>query len=421
MKIAVIGGGSSYTPELLDGLFARAKAIGLEEVRLYDIDPERLATVADFCLRMCKASGTCIDHQTTTDLSTAVAGVDFVIAQIRVGGNSARKEDELLGLRHGLIGQETTGVGGFAKALRTIPAMLEIAAAIEKRAPDATLINFTNPSGLVTEALLKHSRVRVIGLCNIPVTFHIEIAKALGAAREEVELESVGLNHLSWVRTVRLRGEDVTAKALAWGGKAGRPANLGELDYPEGFIRALGMIPMHYLRYYYLTDRMIEEMKKKGKTRAEEVMEVEAELFKIYRDLTVNEKPAALSKRGGAHYSLAALELIEAIHFDRGNVLTLDVRNHGAVAELPADAVVEVPCRVGRDGAVPLPARPVPPAILGLMRAVKAYEELAVTAAVERSRDAALLALVVHPLGPDADHAEAVLEDLLRTHRLELK
>jgi len=419
MKISVIGGGSSYTPELVSGLIERANTIGLETVSLHDIDVERLETVAGFCRRMAVAQASGLQIKTTTELARALDQSDYVIVQLRAGGNAARREDERLGRRHGLIGQETTGVGGFAKSLRTIPVMLELARELTQRAPHAALVNFTNPSGLVTEALLKHSRVRAIGLCNIPITFQLELARALSARREELELDYVGLNHLSWVRRVKLRGEDITDKVLALN-DAGRPANLPELQYPPGFLRALGMIPMHYLRYYYLTGRMLEEQSQKERTRADEVMAIEQELMKIYADPAMSEKPDLLSRRGGAHYSRAALELIEAIHFDRGVTLTVNVMNRGAIPDLAAGSVVEVPCRVDKSGAHPLPTAPLEPEIRGLVQAVKSFEELTIAAAVEGSYEKALLALAVHPLGPSADRAEEALDDIIATHGIEL-
>jgi 6-phospho-beta-glucosidase len=416
MKITVIGGGSSYTPELFSGLIDRASSLDLAEVHLHDIDKERLDVVAGFCSRMAAAAKADFTLKATGDLAEAVSGASFVVTQIRVGGNAARKQDELLGMRHGLIGQETTGVGGFAKAMRTIPAMLEICGAIEKESPGAWLINFTNPSGIITEAVLKHSGVKAIGLCNIPVTFHIEMAKALSAKREEVEIESVGLNHLSWVRGIKVGGDDVFDKVLEWAGSAGRPANIEELDYPPEFLKALRMIPMHYLHYFYQTRKMLEAQKTRDKTRAMEVMEIESELMDIYCDESADEKPEMLSRRGGAHYSLAALELIEGIHFDKGDVQVVDVMNNATIPGLPDDAVIETSCRIGREGGRPLPVREPEPVIMGLIRSVKAYEELTVQAAVEKSYEKALLALAVHPLGPDADHAKEVLEDIIATH-----
>ena len=421
MKIAVIGGGSSYTPELLDGLLARAADLDLQEVVLHDVDPNRLALVTGFVQRMAKARKKALAISSTRKLGAAVRGAAYVIAQIRVGGNRARMEDEKLGLRHGLIGQETTGVGGFAKALRTIPAMLEIAEVIASESPMAVLINFTNPSGLVTEALLNHSQVQAIGLCNIPVTFHLELAKALGARRDEVELDYVGLNHLAWVRGVRLRGQEVIEEVLAWAGSADQPATLATLDYPKNFLRALHMIPMPYLRYYYRTEKMLAELRARPKTRAEEVREIETELMKIYADPSACEKPDLLSRRGGAHYSLAALELIEAIHFNRGERQVLNVKNQGVLPALAEAAVIEVPCRVTKDGAKPLPLLPPEPIILGLIQTVKAYEELTIQAAVEKNYDQALLALVAHPLGPEVDQAETVLDDIITTHGIKLE
>jgi 6-phospho-beta-glucosidase len=420
MKITVIGGGSSYTPELFSGLIERASSLDLAEVHLHDVDRERLDVVTGFCSRMAKAAKADFALKTGLDLTEAVSGASFVVTQIRVGGNAARKQDELLGKRHGLIGQETTGVGGFGKAMRTIPAMIEICRAIEEESPKAWLINFTNPSGIVTEAALKHSKVNAIGLCNIPITFHIELAKALSASRREVELEYVGLNHLSWVRKVKLRGEDVTDRVLSWAGDAARPANIGELSYPPEFIRALKMIPMHYLHYFFQTQKMLDAQNKKDKTRAMEVMEIEDALMEIYRDPAANRKPEMLSKRGGAHYSLAALELIESIHFDRKDIQIIDVMNGGTIPGLPADAVIETSCEVGKNGGTPLPLREPEPEIMGLIRAVKAYEELTVEAAMKKDYEKALLALAAHPLGPDADSAKKVLDDIISTHGLEI-
>jgi len=419
MKIALIGGGSGYTPELMQGMMEKERELGIGECVLHDPDAERLEAVAGFSKRMARAAGSGIEIKSTTRLEHALRGADFIVAQIRVGGNRARMKDEMLGIRHNLVGQETTGVGGLAKALRTVPAMIEIARAAEQHAPDALLINFTNPSGLVTEAVLKHSAFPCIGLCNIPVTFHIEVAKALGASRREVELDYVGINHLSWVRKVLLRGEDVTEKIISWAG-SDEGSRLEELEYPPGFLKALKMIPMHYLRYYYMTRLMIAEQKKKKRTRAEQVIEIEKDLFRIYRDPKADRKPELLSKRGGANYSLAALELIEATVNDSAAVQVLNVMNNGAIEGLPADSVVELKCRAGRGRAEPLSVGRVEPGIMGLIRAVKAYEELAIEAAVERSYDKTLLALVAHPLGPEADHAKAVLDDIMEAHGLDL-
>jgi 6-phospho-beta-glucosidase len=419
MKVAVLGGGSTYTPELVDGLLARAAAFGLREIALMDIDAARLACVGAFCRRMAARAGGGVAVTLTAQAAAAIDGADFVVTQIRVGGQEARRRDERLGLRHGLIGQETTGVGGFAKALRTIPVILGYAEEVARRAPGAWLINFTNPSGLVTEAILTHTGARAIGLCNIPLGFRIEIAQAVGVAPAEVELDYVGLNHLAWIRRVRVRGADVTAQVLA-AGRRGGPANFEALDYPGWWVDALGMIPNDYLRYFYLTPEMLAQQQAKPRTRAEEVMAIERELLAFYADPAHDEKPPALAKRGGAFYSRAACELMAALRSPTPEVQIVDVCNGGAVPDLPAGAVVEVPCRVDRDGAHPLPVGPLPPEIRGLMAHVKAYEELAVRAGAAHDRRAALLALVAHPLVPSITVAHAVLDDLVAENGLAL-
>lgn len=421
MKIAIVGGGSTYTPELMEGLIARAAGLGLSECALMDIDDGRLAPVAGFCRRMTARAGADFRITTTAGLDEALDGASFVLTQVRVGGQAGRHKDIRLGLRHGLVGQETTGVGGFAKALRTVPVMLDVCRRMERLCPRAWLINFTNPSGLVTEAMLKHGRERVIGLCNIPVNIQLDIADHLGVDPGRLELDSLGLNHLSWVRRVLLDGRDVLPALLDRLMGAGRPANMPEeLDYPPAFVQALGMVPSSYLRFYYLTRRVVQELEARPQSRAEEVFAIEQELWDIYRDPRQDEKPALLGERGGAYYSRAALDLLEAIHFDRGARLVVDTRNRGAIACLPDDCTVEVPCRVDAAGACPLPLDPPQPAIRGLMQHVKAYEELAVEAAVHRSRRLALLALVAHPLVADAELAVTLVDEICTDHAIQL-
>jgi 6-phospho-beta-glucosidase len=417
VKVAVIGGGSTYTPELIEGLIAHREDLGLSEVALMDIEPERLGIVGDFCRRMVAHAGAGFRVEVTTERSSALDGSGFVLTQIRVGGQAGRHKDIQLGLRHGLVGQETTGVGGFAKALRTVPVILDICKDMETLCPDAWLINFTNPSGLVTEAILKHGRQRAIGLCNNPINLKIDVAGYLGVEPGQVELDYIGLNHLSWVRRILVDGKDVLPQILEAVTGAGRPANIPEeLDYPPGFIQALGMIPSSYLRYYYLTRQMLAELQAKKKSRAEEVMEVEDELMEIYRDPKAKEKPAALAKRGGANYSRAAFELIRAIHLDLGETHVVNVRNQGTIACLPPDCAVEIACRVGAAGADPLPLDPPGPEIRGLMQHVKAYEEMAVQAAVTKSRRAAILALCAHPLVADAKLSEILVKEIENDH-----
>jgi 6-phospho-beta-glucosidase len=414
MKLTVVGGGSSYTPELADGLGRRAESLGLDSLVLMDIDRERLELVGGFIRRLLARLAPSVSLVLESDLDRALEGADFVVAQIRVGGQDARLRDETSPMRFELLGQETTGIGGFRKAMRTVPELLRIVRAMEKHAPDAVLVNFTNPVSIVTQAVLQHSSVRAIGLCNIPIGLRMDLAEILDIEPAQIRLDSVGLNHLSFVRRVLVCGEDVLPSLLeqAAGGRAGRPANIPELDYPKEFIQALGMIPSDYLRYFYLQRETIAEQQAAKQTRAQEVMDIEGELFAHYADPAQDDKPAALSKRGGAYYSHAALEVIEAILTDANRELVVDVQNGSAVAELAEDVVVEVPCLVGKSGSRPLPQRPLEPAIRGLIQQVKAYEDLTVQAAMTRSRAAALLALAAHPLVPSVAIATEVVAEL---------
>ncbi len=416
MKITVIGGGSSYTPELVEGFIQRVNELPVDELCLMDIDGERLEVVGAFGRRMIRAADRPIALRTTTDLEEAVEGARFVVTQIRVGGNNARIRDEKLGLRHGIIGQETTGIGGFACALRTIPKILDVARAVESNAPDATVINFTNPSGIITEALHKHSDVEVIGLCNVPICFIKAVAASFDVPASRVHADCVGLNHLTWFPSVEVDDMDVFDDAVK--------LYLAELDPDSAWaklspriISLLGMIPNEYLKYYYATEEMLAELKSKPLTRGEEVAQIEKNLFTLYQDAGLEQKPAQLSKRGGAFYSVAALDLMAAILLDRREVQILDVPNQGAVPTLGDNVVVEVPCVVDRNGAQPIPQEPPPVTIRGLMQCVKAYEQLTIQAAVERDRRAALMALVTHPLCPGVAGSEKLLDDLLDINR----
>lgn len=413
LKLTVIGGGSTYTPELVEGLLQQHAALPLDKLWLMDVDGERLAVVGGLARRMVEAAGTPFTVHLTTERAAALRGASFVVTQMRVGGMTARREDERLGRRHGLVGQETTGVGGMAKALRTIPLLLDISREMARLAPRAVLVNFANPAGLVTEALLRYGDAEAIGLCNIPWNARAEIARRLGVAEAAVELDVAGLNHLSWVRGVRVQGQDVGEALIA----AYAALQEGEGDFDPALVRALHALPNPYLRYYYHTARVLAEQQASTQTRADEVMAIERELLALYADPGLAHKPAALEQRGGAGYSQAAAALLADLHNDAGSVQVVNTRNDGALPNLPADVVVELPCRIGRDGARPLPAAPLAPAMWGLVSAVKAYELLTVEAAVRGDRDAARLALLNHPLGPDGDNFEAVLQDMLATNR----
>ena len=413
MKVAIIGGGSTYSPELVHGLVARASELGLREIVLQDLRQDRLAPVGGFCARMAHAMSSDVAIRTTRSLDDALDGASFVVIQIRVGGQQGRHEDIRLGLDRGLIGQETTGVGGFAKALRTIPVVLDITRRAAERCPDAWILNFTNPSGMVTEAILRDGHRRTVGLCNVPIEMHMDIAKLLERSVEDVTLDWVGLNHLGWVRRVLVDGADLLPGLIeAIEGNVPGPANLPELGYPAGFIRTLGAVPSSYVRFFYAPDEMLAQIQARTQTRAEEVMALEVELLEAYADPQTVDLPSQLSKRGGAWYSRLAVEVIGALQGEDPTVHIVNVANETAVEGLPADASVEVPCRLSRHGVEPLDRGAVDPVLLGLMQAVKAYERLGIEAATTGCRHAALKALLAHPLVPDARVADEVLQAL---------
>jgi len=422
MKISVIGGGSTYTPELVNGFLARASSLQLDELWLMDIDPHRLEIVGRFAQRMVAAKGDPFRVVLSTDQRQAIAGASYVITQLRVGQMPARVADEYLGRRHGLIGQETTGIGGMAKALRTIPVILGIAADLRATAPGALLLNFTNPSGLVTEALARHAAdVPAVGVCNVGITTKMEYAarleELLGTPvdADRTALQTLGLNHLTWHRGFTLDGEQMWPRLF--------PAMLAQLrteEEPEWDVRtveSLGMIPNYYLEYFYYTGKKLAAQEKWPPSRGEEVLEIEKELLSEYADPGISEPPPGLMLRGGAYYSTLATRLIDAHANDLGQVEVVNVRQGGAVPGWPEDWVLEMPARIDRQGIHPLPAEPLPPACFGLIAQIKSYELLTVQAAVAGDRRAAYQALLAHPLGPPADQVQAVLDDLLETNK----
>lgn len=423
MKIAVIGGGSTYTPELVKGFLERMDQLPLTELWLMDTDPLRLEIVGGFARRMVQAKGGSFSVELTTDQQAAVSEASYVITQLRVGKMQARREDEYLGKRHGLIGQETTGVGGMAKALRTIPVILNIARDVLKFAnPGALLINFTNPAGLVTEALHRYiPQLPSVGVCNVPIKARMDILEGLEQATnqrlivQQTQLHTLGLNHLSWHHGFYIDGEDVWQQVME-----NFISNLKKepdplWDIPT--IEALWMIPNYYLQYYYYTDRMVASQAQWPPSRAEQVMQVEAEVLRQYANASLTEPPSDLMKRGGAYYSTVATQLINAHYNDLDEIHIVNIPHHGAVTGWSADWVLEMPARVNRGGIHPLPAEPLPPVCFGLLAQVKAFELLTVEAAVHGDRKSAYLALLAHPLGPPADQVQTVLDDMLTTHR----
>ncbi|TCW12258.1 6-phospho-beta-glucosidase [Raoultella sp. BIGb0138] len=425
LKIAVIGGGSSYTPELIEGIIVRYEQLPVTELALVDVESgrEKVEIIAALTRRMLKRQG--LEHVVVSvhfALDEAIRGASFVLTQLRVGQLAARAADERLGLKYNLLGQETTGVGGFAKALRTIPVILEVARKVEALAPEAFILNFTNPAGIVTEAVSRYSKAKIIGLCNVPINMQHMIVGMLGAKEEEVKLRFAGLNHMVWVHRVMQGRQDVTRQVIDMlcDGQALSMNNIKELPWPAEFLRALKAIPCPYHRYFWLTPAMLAEeiaaAKNKG-TRAEQVMKVEQELFALYADPHLDEKPEQLSFRGGAYYSEVAVELINAIHNNLGKEMVVNTRNNGAIHGLDDDAVVETNSIIDAQGARPLTFGPLPPAMNGLTQQVKAFERLTIEAAVHGCRDSALLALVTNPLVGNVTDAQALLDEVLTINR----
>jgi 6-phospho-beta-glucosidase len=422
MKVTVIGGGSTYTPELINGFLAWIDSFPVDELWLMDIDPGRLEIVGGFAQRIVENAGSPFDVVLSTDQKQAIEGTSYVITQLRVGKMEARRADEYLGKRHGLIGQETTGVGGMAKALRTIPVVLNIARDIAALAPGALLANFTNPSGLVTEALSRHApNVASVGVCNVPITTQMSIIEELESLYERkidpqsAQLDTLGLNHLSWHRGFTLDGEDVWPRLLQ--GYLHRLRENPEPEWPPRTVESLGMIPNYYLGYFYQTDKKLASQREWPPSRAEEVIQIESELLSQYSDPNLREPPEDLMKRGGAYYSTLATQILTAHQNDLGETHIVNVPHQGAVPGWPPDWVLEMPCMIDAKGVHPLPAEPLPLVCYGLIARVKSYELLTVEAAVHGDREAAYQALLAHPLGPEADKVQDVLDDLLETNR----
>jgi 6-phospho-beta-glucosidase len=393
MKLAVIGGGSTYTPELVDGIARLADDVKVEELVLVDPDEARLSVVGPVSARIMRAHGHPAQLSWTTDLDDGLDGAGAVVIQLRVGGQAARQRDETWPLEYGCIGQETTGAGGFAKALRTVPVVLDIAERARRRAlPSAWIIDFTNPVGIVTRALLDAGH-RALGLCNVAIGFQRGFAALLGAEPSSVQLGHVGLNHLTWERAAFVDGVDVLPGLIAAHGD-----QVAEhTGMPASVMRDLGAVPSYYLHYFYDHDAVVERQRHEP-TRAEVVAGVERELLAAYADPALDHKPEMLSKRGGAFYSEAAVALLASLVGDAGDVQVVNLRNNGTLPFLPAEAVIEVPAAIGAAGAVPVPVAPVPPLMSGLIEHVSAYEELAVDAALRGGRKRVADALLAHPL-----------------------
>jgi len=415
MKLTVVGGGSTYTPELIDGFARLRDTLPVEELVLVDPDAERLELVGGLARRIFAKQ----EHDgrvvTSSDLDAGIEGADAVLLQLRVGGQAAREQDETWPLECGCVGQETTGAGGLAKALRTVPVVLDIAERVRRANPNAWIIDFTNPVGIVTRALLQAGH-KAVGLCNVAIGFQRKFAGLLGVAPVDVHLEHVGLNHLSWETGVRLggpEGENVLPKLLAEHGDA----IADDLRLPRSIVDRLGVVPSYYLRYFYAHDEVVRELRTKP-SRASEVAEMERQLLKLYADPALDEKPELLAKRGGAYYSEAAVDLAASLLGGGGSPYqVVNTYNKGTLPFLPDDAVIEVQAAVGSRGPTPLAVPSVDPLYAGLMANVTAYEDLALEAALRGGRDRVFRALLSHPLVGQYEYAEALTDQLIAHNR----
>ncbi|MGO4349459.1 6-phospho-beta-glucosidase [Paenibacillus sp. MCAF9] len=420
LKVAVIGGGSSYTPELIEGFILNHNELPVTEIWLVDIPEGRhkLQIVGFLAQRMVAKSGLPITVHLTLNRRDALEDANFVTTQMRVGLLQARIWDETIPLKYGVIGQETTGPGGMMKALRTIPALLDIARDMEALCPDAWMLNFTNPAGMVTEAINKHSRIKAIGLCNAPLGIYKWLMEMFDVPSDRIYAEFVGLNHLHWVTQVSVDGESRLEEMMNGDGYSA--INVPQSSWNASLIRALGAIPSYYLKYFYLQKEMLQdqiETSAKEGTRAEVVKKLEDELFELYKDPNLSEKPGQLELRGGAYYSEAAVRLMKSLYNDTRDIQTLNVPNGGILDFLPKDACIEVNCIVTKQGPIPMAVTRVPQAVQGLIHAVKTYEQLTIEAAVSGKRELALLALAHHPLVPSANVAEPMLDEMLEINR----
>ena len=413
MRIAVVGGGSTYTPELVDGLGRLRDVLPVDDLVLVDPDADRLELVGAFGRRILGRMDHPATVTTTTELAPALDGVDAVLLQLRVGGQAARHQDETWPLECGCVGQETTGAGGLAKAMRTVPVVLGIAEQVAAAAPDAWIVDFTNPVGIVTRALLQAGH-RAVGLCNVAIGFQRRFADYLGVEPDRVQLDHVGLNHLTWERAARVDGVDRLPEILAR--HAGELAD--DLELPRSLLEQLGVVPSYYLRYYYAHDEVVRELRA-TESRASQVSALEQELLRMYADPTLDRKPALLEQRGGAYYSEAAVQLAAALlgSGDAASTQVVNVRNDGTLPFLPDDAVIEVPAHVDHAGVRPLPVEPLAPLYAGLVAHVSAYEHLALEAALHGGYERVFQALLAHPLVGQVDRATGLADRLIAHNR----
>ena len=424
IKIVTIGGGSSYTPELVEGFIKRHKELPVKELWLVDIEEgkHKLEIVGNLAKRMVKKAGVDMEVNLTLDRREALKDADFVTTQLRVGLLDARIKDERIPLSHGVIGQETNGAGGLFKALRTVPVVLDIIKDIEELCPNAWLVNFTNPTGVISEAVFKYTNFRrYIGLCNVPIGVKNGMADILEVEKDRIEMDFAGLNHMVYALNVRLDGKDITKEAIEkFVTSSLTMQNIKDIPLNADFVRALGVIPCPYHKYYYKHKEMLEEELegfKDGKTRGETVKALEDDLFELYKDENLAVKPPQLEKRGGAYYSDAACNLINSIYNDKKDIQVVNTLNNGAIRDFREDSAAEMSCVITKEGPKPLSVGYLPVAVSGLVTEIKAFEILAAKAAVEGDYNAALQALCINPLIPSDDLAKTILDEMMEAHK----
>lgn len=415
IKIAIIGSGSTYTPELIEGLINKRDTLPLDCIYLMDIDQRKREIVGSLVKRMFAHVDYNCKVVLTDDLDEALNHADFVLAQIRVGKLPARILDESIPRKYNLIGQETNGIGGFFKGLRTIPAILNICRHMEKDCPDAWLINFSNPSGMIAEAVLNNSPIKMMGLCNVPINTVESIKRQLKLP--DAYIEYIGLNHLAWVTKILDHGKDCLQDAIASGVKSPMMQNIPTGGFNKDLVKTVGAIPTSYLEYYYHRDTKLKQCLEAKRTRGEVCLEIEEELLKMYADTSLYVKPALLSKRGGARYSEAAVNLIDAIYNDKHEIHVVNILNKGAIPFMKDNDAVEINAYIGKDGATPIMTNYHNDHIEELMKMMKAYEKHAVKAAIYGDIDEAMRALMINPLVFDHQKAWDCFHELLEAHR----
>ena len=416
IKIAIIGSGSTYTPELIEGLINRKDSLPLDELYLMDIDDRKRTIVGGLGQRMIQAAGMDTKVVLTDSLDEALKGASFVLAQIRVGKLPARILDEKIPVKYGMIGQETNGIGGFFKGMRTIPEILKITKKMEEHCPEAWLINFSNPSGMIAEAVLNNSPIKMMGLCNVPINSVDSVKKQLQLPKEAY-VEYLGLNHLAWITKVEHEGKDYLQEAMEAGLNSATMKNIPTLGFSKEEIKTVGAIPTCYLEYYYHRDDKLKRCLENEKCRGETCLEIEENLLEIYSNAELHVKPELLSKRGGSRYSEAAINLVDAIYNDKQEVHVVNILNKGAIPFMDDNDAVEVNAIIGKNGATPIMTNYQNKHIEELMKTIKAYEKHAVKAALTGNVDEALQALMINPLVFDAHKARTCFNELAIAHK----